>query len=208
MRKTKIHPWQVRLCHWINLPVMVGMVMSGWGIYNADPLFDFTFPLSATLGGWLGGNIAWHLAVMWLLAANGLFYLLWGLFSGHFTRRLLPITLTSICQDLYRALRFALPHSAGHYNAVQKVMYLAVLLLGLLLVLSGLSIWKPVQLSGLLAMMGGFTVARYVHFFAMSGIVLFVVIHLAMVLLVPKTLPVMITGGNAEVIKKQEQVDE
>lgn len=208
MRKTKIHPWPVRLCHWVNLPVMIGMVMSGWGIYNADPLFAFTFPQSTTLGGWLGGNIAWHLAMMWLLAANGLFYLLWGLLSGHFSRRLLPITPTSVWQDLRRALRFALPHSAGHYNALQKVMYLAVLLLGLLLVVSGLSIWKPVQLSGLVALLGGFTLARYVHFFAMSGIVLFVVIHLIMVLLVPKTLPAMITGGDAGVIKKQEQVDE
>lgn len=86
VRKRRIHSWPVRISHWINLLAMIGMVMSGWGIYNADPLFTFTFPQNTTLGGWLGGNIAWHLAVMWLLAANALFYLLWGVFSGHFKR--------------------------------------------------------------------------------------------------------------------------
>ena len=94
-RKRRIHSWPVRICHWINLLAMIGMVMSGWGIYNADPLFAFTFPQNTTLGGWLGGNIAWHLAVMWLLAANALFYLLWGIFSGHFRRDFFPFSRTS-----------------------------------------------------------------------------------------------------------------
>lgn len=191
-----LHAWPLRLCHWINLLVMAAMLMSGWGIYNASPLFDFTFPQALTLGGWLGGNIAWHLAVMWLLAANALVYLLWGLFSGHFRQRFFPLSLKAVWRDLLLALSLRLPHQAGRYNAVQKLMYLAVLLLGLLLVLSGLSIWKPVQLSALVALFGGFDIARYVHFFAMSGIVLFVVVHLVMVLLVPKTLPPMITGGH------------
>ncbi|MEG3134472.1 cytochrome b/b6 domain-containing protein [Rouxiella sp. T17] len=208
MRKKRIHPWPVRLCHWINVLVMIGMVMSGWGIYNADPIFGFTFPQMTTLGGWLGGNIAWHLAVMWLLAANGLFYVLWGVFSGHFTRRFFPFTPKSVWHDFINALRFRLSHKSNQYNAVQKLMYVGVLLLGLLLVLSGLSIWKPVQLSGLVALMGGFTIARYVHFFAMSGIMLFVVVHVAMVLLVPKTLPSMITGGQAVPTNSGDSVDE
>jgi len=208
MRKKRIHPWPVRLCHWINLLVMIGMVMSGWGIYNADPLFNFTFPQSATLGGWLGGNIGWHLAVMWVLAANGLFYVLWGLFSGHFRQRFFPFTPTSVWHDFISALRFRLPHKSTQYNAVQKLMYGGVLLLGLLLVLSGLSIWKPVQFSGLVYLMGGFTIARYVHFFAMSGIMLFVVVHVVMVALVPKTLPSMITGGNAVIKNSGESADE
>ncbi|QCR36634.1 cytochrome b/b6 domain-containing protein [Nissabacter sp. SGAir0207] len=190
------HPWPVRLCHWLNVAVMVAMVMSGWGIYNASPLFGFTFPPGTTLGGWLGGAIAWHLAVMWLLAANALVYLLWGMASGHLRRTLLPLSPRAIWQDTWRAVTLRLPHRLGHYNAVQKAMYLGVLLLGALLVLSGLAIWKPVQLSGLVALMGGFAVARYVHFFAMSGVLLFVVIHVLMVLLVPKTLPAMITGGK------------
>ena len=205
-KKKRIHPWPVRLCHWINLFAMIGMVMSGWGIYNADPIFSFTFPQSTTLGGWLGGNIAWHLAVMWLMAANALFYVLWGLFTGHFRRDFFPFSPRSVWRDTVRAVTFRLPHKPGQYNAVQKLMYVGVLLLGLLLVLSGLSIWKPVQFSGLVWLFGGFDIARYVHFFAMSGVMLFVVVHVVMVLLVPKTFVAMITGGKK--ISTQENTDE
>ncbi|WP_338567763.1 cytochrome b/b6 domain-containing protein [Erwinia sp. E_sp_B01_3] len=182
----------------MNVLVMVGMVMSGWGIYNASPLFSFTFPQIVTLGGWLGGNIAWHLAVMWLLFVNALIYLVWGLFSGHFRRRFFPFSPKSVLRDTGLALRFKLPHNHSNYNAVQKLLYVGVLILGALLVLSGLSIWKPVQFSLLVALFGGFDIARYVHFFAMSGMMLFVVVHVVMVLLVPKTLPAMITGGRKE----------
>ncbi len=198
LTRKRVHPWPVRLCHWLNVMVMVGMVMSGWGIYNASPLFSFTFPKVMTLGGWLGGNIAWHLAVMWLLFANALFYLIWGVVSGHFKKRFFPLSLTLAMSEIGLALRFKLPHQQGKYNAVQKLLYVAVILLGVLLVLSGLSIWKPVQLSWLVALFGGFDTARYVHFFAMSGLMLFVVVHVVMVLLVPKTLPAMITGGRGE----------
>ncbi len=197
MKKTRIHPWPVRLCHWLNVPVMAGMVMSGWGIYNADPLFGFSFPQPVTLGGWLGGNIGWHLAVMWVLFANGLIYLSWGLLSGHFRRRFFPLSASALRHDISLALGFRLPHRSRTYNNVQKLLYLLVLTAGIVLVLSGLSIWKPVQLSSLVALMGGFAAARYVHFFAMSTVVIFVCIHVVMVILVPKTLPAMITGGAA-----------
>jgi len=194
--KKRVHPWPVRLCHWLNVLVMAGMVMSGWGIYNASPLFSFTFPQSLTLGGWLGGNLAWHLAVMWLLFVNALIYIVWGVLSGHFRRRFFPFSAGTVIRDTALALRFRLPHQHSDYNAVQKLLYIVVLLLGALLVLSGLAIWKPVQLDALVALLGGFDIARYVHFFAMSGLMLFVVLHVAMVLLVPKTLPAMVTGGR------------
>lgn len=142
--------------------------MSGWEIYNASPLFDFRFPPAITLGGWLGGAIGWHLALMWLLALNGLCYLLWSLFSGHFRHDLLPLRLSALRRDIWLTLTLRLQHRHGKYNAIQKLMYLGVLLLGLLLVLSGLAIWKPVQLSWLVALFGGFDTARYVHFFAMT----------------------------------------
>lgn len=205
-RKQKIHPWPIRLSHWINLLAMICMIMSGWGIYNASPLFPFTFPQSTTLGGWLGGNIAWHLAIMWLMEVNALFYLLWGLFSGHFKRKFFPFSPKSVWRDTVRAFTFTLPHKLGEYNAVQRLMYVSVLLLGGLLLLSGLSIWKPVQLSGLVWLFGGFDSARYVHFFAMSGVMFFVVTHVLMVLLVPKTFIVMITGGKK--LHIQETTDE
>lgn len=198
MKRDRQHSWPVRLCHWLNVLVMVLMVMSGWGIYNASPLFDFSFPAWLTLGGWLGGHIAWHLAVMWLLAGNALLYLIWGVSSGHFRRDFFSFTPRQLVIDGWQALGGKLHHTPGRYNAVQKLMYVGVLVVGFLLVLSGLAIWKPVQLSGLVALMGGFDIARYVHFYCMAAVLLFALIHAIMVLLVPKTLVAMITGGRKE----------
>ncbi|NPE57451.1 cytochrome b/b6 domain-containing protein [Dickeya dadantii] len=193
-----VHPWPVRLTHWLNLFAMIGMFMSGWEIYNASPLFDFHFPQAMTLGGWLGGAIGWHLAVMWLLVGNGLLYVLWSLCSGHWRQHWLPLTPASLWRDIRLALTFRLRHESYQYNAIQKLMYFGVIVLGVLLVLSGLAIWKPVQLQGLVTVLGGFAIARYVHFFAMAGIGLFVVIHVLMVLIVPRTLWAMLTGGKHE----------
>lgn len=193
-----VHRWPVRITHWVNLFAMTCMFMSGWEIYNASPLFDFRFPPVVTLGGWLGGAIGWHLALMWLLAFNGLCYLLWSLFSGHFRHDLLPLRLSTLRRDIWLALTLRLQHRDGKYNAIQKLMYLGVLVLGLLLVLSGLAIWKPVQLSWLVALFGGFDIARYVHFFAMAAVGLFVIIHLLMVMIVPRTLWAMLSGGKRE----------
>lgn len=192
--KIRIHRAPVRIMHWLNVPIIGAMLMSGWGIYNASPLFGFTFPPTLTLGGWLGGSIAWHLAVMWALAVNSLLYVVWGLCSGHFRRDFLPVTPRSLWVDAKLALTLRLKHRLGQYNAVQKALYLWVLLCGLLLILSGLSIWKPVQLSYLVTLFGGFDRARYVHFFAMAGIGVFVIVHVAMVIMVPSTLLPMITG--------------
>ncbi|MEM5298378.1 cytochrome b/b6 domain-containing protein [Burkholderia sp. JPY481] len=189
-----VHPLFVRVTHWINAFAMVCMVMSGWAIYNASPIFPFRFPVWATVGGWLGGSIAWHFAAMWLLCVNGLLYLAYGVASGHLRRKLLPVRARDVARDAALALRFRLPHETGRYNAVQRALYLLVLLLGVLLVASGLSIWKPVQFSWLTALFGGFDFARRVHFVAMAGVVGFVVVHLLLVLLVPRTLPPMFTG--------------
>ncbi|MEO3991813.1 cytochrome b/b6 domain-containing protein [Pseudocitrobacter cyperus] len=193
-----VHRWPVRLTHWVNVFAMVCMFMSGWEIYNAAPLFAFTFPPVATLGGWLGGAIGWHLAVMWLLVFNACCYLLWSLFSEHFRRDLLPLSFAALWRDIGLTFTLRLRHRHGHYNAIQKLMYLGVLVPSLLLVLSGLAIWKPVQLYWLVALFGGFAIARYVHFFAMAGVGLFVIIHVLMVIIVPSTLWSMLTGGKRE----------
>jgi len=189
-----LHPLAVRIAHWLNAFAIVCMLMSGWAIYNASPIFGFRFPVWATLGGWLGGAIAWHFAAMWLLMANGLFYLLYGVLSGHFRRHFLPLHVRDVLLDAVQALRLRLPHQAGSYNAVQKFLYCGVIALGVLVVLSGLSLWKPVQLEFLSNLFGGFDFARKVHFAAMAGIATFVVVHLLLVALVPKTLLPMITG--------------
>jgi thiosulfate reductase cytochrome b subunit len=191
----KIHPLTVRVAHWVNALAMLAMVTSGWRIYNASPLFDWRFPNDVTLGGWLGGALQWHFAAMWLLAANGLLYIAYGLASGHLRRRLLPIPPRALVGDVLSALRGKLSHAdLAVYNAAQKAAYVAAILLVAGLILSGLAIWKPVQLYWLAAPMGDYEGARLLHFFCMAGIVLFVLVHVAMVFLVPKTFLTMITG--------------
>ncbi len=193
-RTTVVHPLVVRLTHWVNAFAILCMVMSGWGIYDASPLFGFRFPAWATVGGWLGGSIAWHLAAMWLLVGNGAVYIGYGLLSRHFHRTLLPLRPAEIWRDLAAALRFRLSHRVGSYNAVQRLLYVGVLLMGVLALLSGLALWKPIQFQLLAELLGGYEVARRLHFVAMSGIVGFTAIHLLLVVLVPRTLPAMITG--------------
>ena len=190
-----IQPAWVRVMHWINAVAVILMIMSGWQIYNASPLFGFRFASSITLGGWLGGALLWHFAAMWLLMVNGLIYLITGLATGRFRRKLLPITPSGVVSDVKAALTFKLAHDdLSKYNYVQKLLYAGIIAVGVVIVLSGLSIWKPVQLSWLVALFGGYDWARYVHFFCMSAIVLFLIVHVVLALLVPKSLRAMIIG--------------
>jgi thiosulfate reductase cytochrome b subunit len=190
-----IHPVWVRVTHWINVVAMVVMIGSGWEIYNASPLFPFVFPRGITLGGWLAGALLWHFAAMWLLAVNGLVYLVLGVLTGRFHRKLVPIRPADVLSDARAALTGKLNHDdLSVYNAVQKLLYLGVILAGIVIVLSGLAIWKPVQLQELTALFGGYDAARYVHFFAMATIVGFLIVHVIMALVVPKSLRAMITG--------------
>jgi thiosulfate reductase cytochrome b subunit len=190
-----IHPVWVRVTHWINVVAMVVMIGSGWEIYNASPLFPFVFPRGITLGGWLAGALLWHFAAMWLLAVNGLVYLVLGVLTGRFRRKLVPIHPADVLSDARAALTGKLNHDdLSVYNAVQKLLYLGVILAGIVIVLSGLAIWKPVQLQELTALFGGYDAARYVHFFAMATIVGFLIVHVIMALVLPKSLPAMITA--------------
>jgi thiosulfate reductase cytochrome b subunit len=190
-----VHPLYVRITHWINALAILIMISSGWQIYNASPLFPFTFPPGITLGGWLAGGILWHLAGMWLLVINGLIYVTLGFATGRFRRMLLPIRPREVVRDLAAALTGRLSHDdLTHYNAVQKLLYAGILLTGVVIVLSGLAMWKPVQLWELTLPFGGYEGARIVHFCAMAAIVLFLVLHVVMALLVPKSLRAMIRG--------------
>jgi thiosulfate reductase cytochrome b subunit len=191
----KIHPLMVRITHWINAFAILLMVASGWRIYNADPLFGFRFPNDWTLGGWLAGALQWHFAAMWLLALNGLVYLAYGLFSGHFRRKLVPLSPRGVLRDLGAAVRGRLAHDdLTVYNAAQRAAYVGVMALLIVLVLSGLVLWKPVQFYSIGMWMGDYEGARYLHFFAMAGVVFFVLVHVLMVILVPRTFPSMLTG--------------
>jgi thiosulfate reductase cytochrome b subunit len=190
-----IHPRWVRITHWINVFAMTIMIMSGWRIYNASPLFPFAFPDSITIGGWLAGALDWHFAAMWLLVLNGLVYVILGLASGRFRRKMLPIRPGEVIADARAALAGRLLHEdLSVYNAVQKLLYVGVLVAGVVIVLSGLAIWKPVQFQELTGLFGGYEAARYVHFLAMAAIVGFLVLHVVMAFLVPRSLRAMITG--------------
>jgi thiosulfate reductase cytochrome b subunit len=195
LRETPIHPLWLRTTHWLNALAVFIMIFSGWRIYNASPIFAFSFANGLTLGGWLGGALQWHFAAMWLLAVNGCAYLACSLATGRLRRQLLPLRLRELTADLAAALRGQLAHEdIRHYNAVQKLAYLFVIGDSLVIVTSGLVLWKSVQFPLLNMLFGGYDVARKVHFFAMTGLAGFIVIHLALVLLVPRTLVAMLRG--------------
>src|SRR5260221_872780 len=190
-----IQPAWVRTVHWINAFAMILMIMSGWQIYTASRLFSFAFSHWIPLAGWLGGALLWHFAAMWLLMVNGLVYLTLGLATGRFRKKLLPITPSGVISDVKSALTFKLAHDdLTKYNYVQKLLYAGIIVVGIVIVLSGLSIWKPVQLQWLTGLFGGYDVARYVHFICMSAIVAFLIVHVALAALVPKSLRAMIIG--------------
>jgi thiosulfate reductase cytochrome b subunit len=195
-RADVIHPLWVRITHWINAVAMLVMIGSGWEIYNASPLFRFlTFPSSITLGGWLAGALRWHFAAMWILTINGMVYVALGLITGRFRRKLLPITPAAVFADARAAMAFKLSYEdLTVYNSVQKLLYAGIIVVGIVVVLSGLAIWKPVQLQWLTALFGGYEAARYAHFLCMAVIVAFLVVHVLLALLVPKTLRAMVAG--------------
>ena len=200
------HSLLARLAHWSQALAVVIMIGSGWRIYDNVPILPFEFPYWITLGGdkydatttsndWGTANaIAWHFAGMWLLLFGFLLFVLNGVFSGHFRRDFLPVTPRSFLRDFIAAATFKLDHRLGEYNAVQRVFYWGVLFALTMMFLSGLAIWKPVQLSWLTWLFGGFPAARVVHFFFMSAIVAFIVVHVVLVALVPKTLLAMTLG--------------
>ena len=190
-----IHPPWVRITHWINALAMIVMIGSGWEIYNASPLFPFVFPPAITLGHWLAGALLLHFAAMWILVVNGLVYLILGIVTGRFRSKLFPIRPAALLADTRAALAGKLAYDdLSVYNAVQRLFYSGVLLVGIVVVASGAAIWKPVQFQELTALLGGYDTARCVHFFAMAAIVAFLAIHVVMALVVPKTMRAMIIG--------------
>ncbi|AXF08566.1 thiosulfate reductase cytochrome b subunit [Paraburkholderia sp. GV068] len=191
-----IHPLWVRVTHWLNALAAIVMMLSGWRIYDASPVFAwFRFPTEITLGGWLGGALQWHFAAMWLLVFNGLIYLAMNLASGRFVRKFFPISPRAVWRDFIAALTGKLSHADLRvYNAVQRLAYLFVVVDLIVLVLSGLAIWKSVQFPLLRELMGGYDNARIVHFCAMALMAAFIVVHLAMVALVPRSLLAMLRG--------------
>ncbi len=204
--EVQTHPIATRITHWLMALSIVILIGSGWRIYNASPIFGFTFPEAITLGGdveqalalhndpGVASAIGWHFAAMWLLAFSYLGFMLWNIFSGHFWRDFLPVGPVSFWRDFVAAATFKLQHRLGEYNVVQRVAYWGALGAVAMMLLSGIAIWKPVQTYPLETLFGGFQGARIVHFIFMTAIALFIVIHVALVILVPKTFVAMTLG--------------
>jgi thiosulfate reductase cytochrome b subunit len=192
------HPVTIRFLHWVWVYAIGCMVFSGVQIYNASPSLPITFPGWSGLGGWLGGALAWHFSAMWLLAVTGMVYLAYGLISGHFQRDFGVPRPRAVGRDLWAALTFRLGHRLGHYNAVQRLLYIGVIAALLIQVVTGLAIWKPVQFGALVNLLGGYPIARNIHLANMFLIVAFVIVHVVLVAIFPRTLVSMIVGVPAE----------
>ena len=193
--ETPIHPVWLRIMHWLNALAVIVLIMSGWTIYNATEFLGFAIPKDITLGGWLGGALQWHFAAMWVLVFNGLLYLGFNLFSGRLLRKFFPLSIKGLIADMLAALKGKLAHeNPRHYNMVQRLAYLFVMVDSVLIVLSGLVLWKSVQFPIVRELMGGYEGARLVHFYAMSALAAFIVLHVVMVVLVPRTLVYMVRG--------------
>jgi len=184
--------------HWVGAAAVICMILSGWAIYNASPSLAFRFPRWMTLGGWLAGGIAWHITAMWVLFVDGSAYLLYGFCSGHFRRDITPRGPGAVIHDMWAALTGRLGHRLGHYNAVQRLLYAGVIAVICVSVVTGLSIWKPVQLGWLADLFGGYPIARFIHLAAMICIVLFLIVHLTLVVIFPRTLVAMLTNTAVE----------
>lgn len=193
----KLHPLPLRVMHWINAITIVFMILSGWKIYEDEVIFGWLhFPDWLTIGPWAQHGLQVHFFFMWILVANGIGYLTYGFVTGRFRRMLLPIRFDELIADVRDALRFKLVHEdATHYNAVQKSLYIGVMCAGVLIVISGLALWKPIQLSELVTLFGSFQNVRLVHFLCMAAIFGFLCVHVALALLVPKTIVAMVGGG-------------
>ncbi len=193
----RLHPLAVRIMHWTNAVAMLIMITSGWGIYNDDVIIRVLhFSQYLRLGDWAAWSLNWHFAGMWLLTINGLVYLAYGVITGRLRERLLPIRLSDVVDTVRDTLHLKIAHEdLTTYNAVQKLLYIIVILAGIAQVVTGLAIWKPVQFSGLVSLLGGFQSARILHFLGMAVIFGFLVVHVVLALLVPKTLWAMLAGG-------------
>lgn len=205
------HHWIVRLTHWASGIIIFAMIASGLQIYVAysrfglrgdslpapNPFEGYQFPEWARLGGWLAGALNFHFFLMWPLLITGLVYVLYLLFSGEWRYLLFrprDVRPAIEMQKYYLKLRKEHP-AQGKHNALQKAAYSGIVLLGLLSLLSGWAVYKPVQLSWLTALFGGYEWARYWHFVAVFLFTGFTLVHVALVFLVdPASLRAMITG--------------
>ena len=212
-----------RWMHWINFPLLTIMVWSGLRIYWANDVYDIT------IGGWqvfnffpdafneklnldrkLAKGMAFHLAFGWLFALNGVAYGLYSLKTREW-RKIAPDRHSF--RDAIGVVRHEL-HLGGdlppqpRYNAAQRLTYSAVIWMGALVVLTGLVLFKPVQLSWLTSIFGGYETARAIHFIVTIGFVLFFVLHLFQVIRAGwSNFASMVTGYELESVAAGKSTD-
>jgi thiosulfate reductase cytochrome b subunit len=210
-------PMLVRVTHWAHAILFALMAGSGLQIlvaypvlgphgepYGWYPLQGARPPAVLTIGGWLAGARHWHFAFAWLFVANALVYLAWLFGSGAFRERLFfprrdaRNALETVLHDL--RLRKAAPAPVGLYNGMQRLAYTGVLAIAPLLVLSGLAMYKPVQLPRLTALMGGYDAARAIHLLVLAALALFLVVHVVQAVLHPRTIVEMTAGGERRAV--------
>src|SRR3979490_108613 len=172
-QRARLHPLSLRIMHWINAAAIFIMIGSGWRIYNDDVLFGWLhFPDFLVIGKWAQYGLQWHFFGMWIFVLNGVAYLTYGIFTGRFRQKLFPISLREGLVTIGDALRLRLSHEdLTIYNAVQKILYLGVILVGMFIVITGLCLWKPVQFSEVADLFGSFQTIRLIHFLCMSAVV-------------------------------------
>ena len=209
-RLVKRNHWVIRVTHWVNVVAIVLMAGSGMRIFNAYPAFarpgehfalnpweGRAIPAWLTFGGWLAGARHWHFAMMWLLVVNALVYLGFLFLHGEW-RDVTP--RRGDLRDAVEMVKFYLfvrrdhPHQ-GKHNALQKTAYFAMPVLGAVIVLSGLAIWKPVTLRFITLLFVNYKWARFVHFVAMALLLILALGHVFMVFAVdPYSLRAIVTG--------------
>src|SRR5277367_3887348 len=186
-------PLPIRLMHWINIPLLVIMAGSGLQIlvaypylgprgalYRWYPLQGMEPPRWLGLGGWLAGARHLHFAVAWFLILNGTLYVIYLIVSGEWRRRAFIPTRdapNAIAMFGYYLRIRKNPPPDDFYNGLQRLAYTSAIAFGVVVVLSGLAIYKPVQLQWLTAAFGGYDYARVVHFSCLALLVLFTVLH-------------------------------
>jgi Ni/Fe-hydrogenase b-type cytochrome subunit len=187
------HPAVVRLCHWLSALAVAILVASGLEVFAAFPGFGdkvpqrdlFTPPEVVRLGGWLGGALQWHLTFAWVFLTGGLVYVAYQVTTGNYRQVLFSTDDVRGVWPMARHYFFFGPRPAQResYNPLQKLAYSIAIAAGGVLAATGLALYKPVQLSGLVRAIGGLRLARVWHFAAMSVLVAFVPGHLIMVAL-------------------------
>lgn len=199
--KKHIRSGLLRITHWLNAFLIIAMMLSGWGVYNGAPSFDFRFPEMLTVGTNAMESSQWHFGFMWLLIIAMSIYLAFGIVTGHFRRHFSWRSEARLLQDIKQAFSFKLKYQPGVYNAVQRIAYTVVVMLVVVLILSGIALWQPVQFQTLTLLMGDYEATRMVHFIATLLLVGFTILHLLMAFVSPKAIWAMITG---KITQKQE----